>query len=296
MESYRNRIRALRVGFTVLLIAAAHSTAQAQSKTATRPGQKGSVVATPDAIRESKLDAASVDRGAKLFSIKCGGCHGNSAKGTDLGPNLIYSMVLLLDDRGEAIAPVLRNGRPDQGMPKPDLTESEISDLVNWLHAQVYAADHRVTYAWQNVVTGDPHEGETYFNGPGKCSGCHSVTGDLAGIGKKYDPFSLQLRWVNPGPVTVPGPPGAAALQAARGTQNVTVSLPSGETYSGALVHISDFDVSLRDASGDLRSFARQGSLPKVVVSDPLKAHKDMLRQYTDADIHNITAYLVTFK
>ncbi len=115
------------------------SYSSAQSTTATRPGQKGSVVASSDAIRESKLDAAAVDRGAKLFTAKCGDCHGNSAKGTDLGPNLIYSMVLLLDDRGEAIAPVLRNGRPDQGMPKPDLTESEISDLVNWLHAQVYA-------------------------------------------------------------------------------------------------------------------------------------------------------------
>ncbi len=128
-------------------------------------------------------------------------------------------------------------------------------------------------------------------------SACHSVTGDLAGIGKKYDPFSLQLRWVNPGPVpVVPGPAEAPALQMARGTPKVTVSLPSGETYSGALIHISDFDVSLRDPSGDLRSFARQGGLPKVVLTDPLKAHKDMLRQYTDADIHNITAYLVTLK
>ena len=29
---------------------------------------------------------------------------------------------------------------------------------------------------------------------------------------------------------------------------------------------------------------------------DPLKAHTDMLKKYTDADIHNLTAYLVTLK
>jgi cytochrome c oxidase cbb3-type subunit 3 len=74
------------------------------------------------------------------------------------------------------------------------------------------------------------------------------------------------------------------------------VTLPSGESFSGLLDHIDDFTVSLHDADGNFRSFTRNGATPKVEVHDPLKAHTDMLGRYTDADIHNVTAYLVTLK
>jgi hypothetical protein len=62
------------------------------------------------------------------------------------------------------------------------------------------------------------------------------------------------------------------------------------------LERISDFEVALRDASGEYRSFNRDDAAPKVEIDDPLKAHKEMLRQYKDADIHNVTAYLVTLQ
>ena len=76
----------------------------------------------------------------------------------------------------------------------------------------------------------------------------------------------------------------------------VTVTLPGGETFSGPLERIDDFNVSLRDSSGEFHSIARDGASPKVEVHDPLKAHLDLLSKYTDADIHNVTAYLVTLK
>src|SRR5689334_24936602 len=84
-----------------------------------RPGEKGRVVASGTAIQDSKEDPAAVERGGKVFIAQCGRCHGNSAKGMDSGPNLIYSLLVLRDEKGELIAPVLRSGRPDQGMPKP---------------------------------------------------------------------------------------------------------------------------------------------------------------------------------
>ena len=251
-----------------------------------RPGEKGRIVASPTAIQDSKEDQAAVDRGGKLFAAQCGRCHGNSAKGLDSGPNLIYSLLVLRDEKGALIAPVLRSGRPDQGMPKPDLTETQISDIVAWLHAQTYAADHRTTYAYLDVVTGDPKKGEAYFTG--KCAACHSVKGDLAGVGSKFDPFTLQTRWVNPA--------SAAGATSERAAVRVTVTLPSGQTFSGRLERISDFDVALRDPSGEYRSFTRDGDAPKVEITDPLKAHKELLRAYKDGDIHNVTAYLVTLK
>ena len=76
----------------------------------------------------------------------------------------------------------------------------------------------------------------------------------------------------------------------------VTVTLPSGRKFAGPLDHIDDFSVSLRDSAGEYHSFPREGDVPKVEVHDPFKPHTDLLAKYTDADIHNVTAYLVTLK
>ena len=66
-------------------------------------------------------------------------------------------------------------------------------------------------------------------------------------------------------------------------------------TVAGALVRIDDFFVSLRDDSGGYHAFDR-GPAVTVVVTDPLAAHHDLLDRYTDADMHNLPAYLATLK
>ena len=77
----------------------------------------------------------------------------------------------------------------------------------------------------------------------------------------------------------------------------VTVTLPTGEAASGGLVRLTDFDVTLYDkTAGRIRSFLRSGDVPKVVVTDPLQAHVDQLAKWTDADMHNMTAYLASLK
>jgi mono/diheme cytochrome c family protein len=243
------------------------------------------------AITGAKEDPKAVDRGAKLFATNCGGCHGVNAKGGPGAPDLIRSVLVLDDEKGILIAPVLREGRPDQGMPKPNLTEPQISDIVAWLHVQTYAADHRATYTFLDVVTGDAKKGQAYFNGAGKCSACHSPTGDLAGVGKKYEPFALQSKWLQPR-----SPRGATPSDSPRSAIKVTVTPPSGQAVSGTLDHIDDFNVSLYDSAGEYHSFARDGATPKVDLNDPLKTHRDLLAHYSDADIHNVTAFLVTLK
>jgi cytochrome c oxidase cbb3-type subunit 3 len=76
-----------------------------------------------------------------------------------------------------------------------------------------------------------------------------------------------------------------------------TVTLPSGESFTGALVRLTDFDVTIYDAgTTQMRSWLRRDDVPKVVLTDPLQAHVDMLRKWTDPDMHDVTAYLVTLK
>jgi cytochrome c oxidase cbb3-type subunit III len=260
----------------------------------TRASNDKSVTAA--AVAGSKEDPAAFERGAALYAANCAGCHGVTARGGPGAPDLVRSLLVLDDEKGLLIAPVLRNGRPDAGMPKMNLTEPQIADLVAWLHVQTYAAGHRTTYAFQDVLTGDAKKGEAYFNAT--CSACHSVTGDLKGIGARYDAFTLQARWLQPrGGRGNSGRGGRGAASASdRSVTMVAVTLPSGQTFSGPLDRIDDFSVSLRDSAGEYHSFTREGGVPKVEVHDPLKPHTDLLAKYTDADIHNVTAYLVTLK
>jgi cytochrome c oxidase cbb3-type subunit 3 len=252
---------------------------------------------TSAAIAASKQDPAAVERGGRTFGQYCAGCHGASATGGPGAPDLVRSVLVLDDEKGILIAPVIREGRPDKGMPKLNVSEAQISDIVAWLHARTYAAGHRTTYVFGNVVTGDAKKGEAYFNGAGRCNTCHSATGDLAGIARKYDPFSLQGRWLQPRSASRRGRSGGNTAPDSKGmTPTVTVTLASGQHFSGTLDHIDDFTVSLRDSEGNFHSFSRDGETPKVEVHDPLKAHTDLLRTYTDADIHNVTTYLVTLK
>ena len=131
-----------------------------------------------------------------------------------------------------------------------------------------------------------------YFNGAGKCNTCHSPTGDLKGIGRKYDPPTLQSKFLFPRAVGF-GRRGAAPVTAK--PVAVTVTQPNGEVVEGALQALDDFNVALRDAQGNYRSFKITPEL-KVVKHDPYAMHVTLLDQYTDKDMHDIVAYLETLK
>lgn len=236
-------------------------------------------------------DPASVARGQKEFVATCGFCHGSNAKGGETGPDLLRSVVVLDDENGDKIGEVVRNGRPAKGMPKFALTQAQITDIANFLHNSVKAASLRGTYQILNIVVGNPQAGHAYFEA--KCASCHSVTGDLKGIASKYNAVELQDKFLMPREERRFGPVGPVAKGA---VVTVTVTTPSGEKIEGELTHIDDFLVALTDANGEYRSFTRDGDVPKVEVHDPLRVHSEMLEQYTDTDIHNLTAYLVTLK
>jgi cytochrome c oxidase cbb3-type subunit 3 len=74
------------------------------------------------------------------------------------------------------------------------------------------------------------------------------------------------------------------------------VTPQSGPAVEGQLVRIDHFLVTLRLADGAVRSFTRDGDVPKVEVRDPMKPHRDLLLEYTDKNIHDVTAFLVTLK
>jgi cytochrome c oxidase cbb3-type subunit 3 len=74
----------------------------------------------------------------------------------------------------------------------------------------------------------------------------------------------------------------------------VTVTRPSGEAVAGTLAYRDEFTIALTDASGAYRSFPTDRV--KFTVDDPLEAHVEQLGKYTDADMHNLLAYLQTLR
>src|SRR3954447_8542452 len=239
-------------------------------------------------------DPAAVNRGKNLFVATCGFCHGANATGGESGPNLVRSVLVLHDNKGDQIGPVVRNGRTSKGMPAfPALTPAQITDIAEFLKSRYQAAANRGSYQIQNIITGDAKPGEAYFNGQGKCNPCHSVTGDLAGIAKRYEPDALQSKFLYPSSRKGEGP---ADEKSDRAVPTATVTLPSGETFTGQLEHLDDFNVSILDGKGEYRSWALDNGNVKVSVQDPLAAHLELLGKYTNADMHNVLAYLETLK
>ncbi len=269
--------RARQLSLGIVLLAALRLTAQ--EIPAGRGGRGG---ATREFLGLGPApDPVAAARGEKVYASNCAFCHGSKARGAE-GPNLVRSPLVLHDEKGELIAPAIAKGLPEKGMPAfPNISASESHDIAQFLHLQVELVANRGVYKRLNVLTGDAKAGEAYFHGAGGCQACHSTTGDLAHVGGKYpQPDQLQNQFVWPG-----GRPAA---------QKVTVTLPAGQTVSGTLKRIDDMNISMYDASGAYRSWPREGL--KVEIEDRLAAHRQLLDKYTDADMHNLTAYLATLK
>src|SRR5213596_2766606 len=269
----------------VMIIAGLTSLSAPPAPAQTRP---------PDYPERPPAPAEQVARGQQIFRSNCSFCHGSDARGGETGPNLVRDEVVLRDQQGELMTPIVQNGIPAQGMPKFTLSAADVAAIAAWLHSQPLS--DRGAPSTLDILVGNAKEGEAYFNGAGHCTQCHSVTGDLAGIGARYEPKTIQNLIVSGGRGRSFGRRRAAPVVPKVPPTSVTVTLPSGQTIAGDLDHISAFVVALREPDGTYRSFARHDSIPKVVVTNPLQRHIDMLPQWRDSDIHNLTAYLVTLK
>jgi cytochrome c oxidase cbb3-type subunit III len=248
-------------------------------------------------------DPAAIARGSGLYGVYCRACHGADLRGGDQGgPNLLRSDVVLNDQAGELIGPVVQNGRqgPTGAMPPFALMPDDLRALAEYIHS--VAATMRGQgnppagpAPVLNVLVGDPAAGQRYFSAT--CAGCHSPAGDLRGIGSRLpDPTALQNFWLSAGGgLGRGGGRGGAPVPAARQVTAV-VTAPGRGQVEGALVRLDDFYVVLRLADGTERSFRRTGESPNIEVRDPLEPHKKLLPMYTDKDIHDVTAYLATLK
>jgi len=230
----------------------------------------------------SLAESADVAAGRAQFQQTCGFCHGRDARGAS-GPDLIRSVLVSHDVNGNLVGPVVRNGRPEKGMPAFQLSEAEISNLAAFLHSQAKIASsvaQRIPseYPVEKLLVGSAAAGQAYFNGKGNCRSCHSIAGDLMHVASKYKPFDLQTRIAFP----------------AGTNPTLTVKTKSGQTFTGEQVYADEFLVTLKDKPGWLHTWQRANV--ELEVQDPLAAHLALLKSYTDSNMHDLFAYLETLK
>ena len=263
------------------------------------PGQAGQAAqgelrqAPYDAQQRPPGDPARIARGQALYGIHCRGCHGIDLRGGDLGgPNLLRSQLVLRDRQGELIWPILRDGQSTAGvssMPAQSLAEDDAHAVAEFIHSILATSSRQGgpppgPELELDIVVGDATAGRTYFEAT--CASCHSADGDLAGIATRIpDPKTLQNTWVRGRQRGAPRPP-----------VRVTVTEATGARTEGRLERLDDFLVALTTDDGRRRSFRRRGSTPRVEIDDPTARHAELLGLYTDPDIHDVTAYLVTLK
>lgn len=250
--------------------------------------------AVPQVPRVPPVDSAAHDRGRALWAGHCIDCHGTQARGADNGgPNIIRTRTVNFDRTsftpGSVLGPFLKKGHPTQsGKPSASLTDEEIVGLAHFLRQKVNdTMRSSPLFTVADILVGDAKAGEAYFNGAGGCATCHNTTtSSLAGIRARVGTtVDLQQRMLFP--MRGRGADSPYAI-------HVTVTPSSGPAVSGRLVERSDFYVTLRQADGTIRAVATNGA--RVVTTNPLQAHIDLLDRISDRQIHDAVAYLETLK
>ena len=251
-----------------------------------RPAQASPAAIPPPATATPQtFPAEQIAAGGPIFSAQCGFCHGRDAMGGESGPDLTRAASVAIDVRGSTIGPIVRTGRADKGMPAFSLSDADLAAVVAFIHDQKTKAASltggRRGVEVADLQTGSADAGQRYFTAA--CSRCHSPTGDFAGIGKRLEGLPLIQRMLYPTPAA--GAPSRA---------KVTVTRRSGEIVAGTLAYRDEFTIALTDPSGAYRAFPTD--TVTFTVDDPLQAHVELLGKYTDADIHNVLAYLHTLR
>jgi cytochrome c oxidase cbb3-type subunit 3 len=235
--------------------------------------------------------------GDALFAANCAFCHGRVATGGASGPDLTDSALVAQDVNGEKIGPVVHNGRAEKGMPPfSSIPDADLKKIVDYIHTRKAEVDanpgRRRKVSVEDLSTGNVEAGRAYFEGAGGCKTCHSATGDLKGVATKYRGLALMQRMLYPTSQNAVAP--AAGEKRTSSAPTATVTLPSGQTVTGAVIYHDEFNLAITEASGAYHSWPT--SEIKISIKDPLQAHADLLPKYTDADIHNLFAYLQTLK
>lgn len=239
-------------------------------------------------LEESEATSQLLQTGRSTFISNCGFCHGSDAQGGSRGLDLVRSELVAADSEGNLIGEVVRQGRTDKGMPAFNtVSGEEIKAIAAYIKQQKELAESangsRRSVSTQDLLVGDAEAGRQYFQT--HCSACHAATGDLAGVSTRYQGLVLLMRMLYPGSESRRAKPPAPKL---------TVITQDKQRFQGNLAYRDEFTVAMIGQDGHYRSWPTKAVA--ITIDDPLEAHSQQLRRYTDKNMHDVFAYLHTLK
>ena len=272
-----------------------------------------------------RIDEAAATRGRALYAQYCINCHGSTGKGSNRGPDLVRSVVVLRDRLGSAIGPALAPSAVHQakltGGPALETSAAYETKLTGGPALGTSAA-------YETKLTGGPalapsavHQAKlTDAQVVDLSHFLHQRIESIASNRKARAPIDVLTGDPEAGRVYFNGAGTCSTCHSTTGdlagllmrvADPVTLQqrwlfptlgrsgprqvdvVASGRRASGTLVRLDDFSVTLRDAAGNEQTFTRDPGAT-VTVRNPLAAHRALLDRYTDADMHNVTTYLWT--
>lgn len=278
--NFQWKLKSLVACLPVLVLFAARSEAQApRPAQGTRPavtvGSQGQMPV------HTTYTPAQIDAGKSLFLQNCAFCHGKEAGGGESGPDLTRSKLVSGDKDGEAISVLIRNGRTEKGMPKFNLPDADVINLVAYIHSQQDKAmsqtGNRKGVDESDLQTGNAAAGKLYFEGAGGCIKCHSST-SLSGVATRFSGLQLEMRMLYPRDAKA----------------KVSVQTATGQAFDGTLIYQDEFTIGLKDAAGTYHSWPTRSITYKI--DNPVEEHVTALGKYTDDAVHNVFAYIQTLK
>src|SRR6185503_6457472 len=239
-------------------------------------------------------------RGKGLYETNCASCHASDLRGGDKGTNLLRSGTLHNDKDGQLLAAAVKQHVPPFTFIMEDVLAMEgyLHSILATMGGQGSPPGRNPTGIELNVLVGDALGGAKAFDT--LCSKCHSISGDLKGIGGRYpDARALQNAWVAGSSGRFGG--GGGRGGGGGGGNAAVVTMQDGSKVEGTLVRKTDWLVVLMLADGTRKTIARNPDtgLPKVDVKDPQEAHKKMVLELDDASnkkMYDLTAYLWSIK
>jgi PQQ-dependent dehydrogenase (methanol/ethanol family) len=223
--------------------------------------------------------AAAAEAAPPVFQSTCSLCHGNDARGTDRGPNMVGSVHLQSISDAD-IATIITSGR--NKMPAFPLPPSQVDALVRYIRSL-----NATAASTGAQVAGDAKAGEAVFFGAGMCASCHVARGrgisrgpDLSGIALRMRLTQMEQKLTDP------------ASRIATGYQPVTVTMNTGSALHGFARAQGSHDLVLQTDDGRLLPLL--DSEYKSITPDA----RPLMPAFTGTreQLRDVLAYLTTLK
>jgi putative heme-binding domain-containing protein len=248
----------------------------------------GMVLATHTSAQSEKSGPNPFDTaegaaaGGALFQTHCTYCHGANGEG-GRGADLT-SGVYRRGGSDANLYTTIRNGIPGTEMPSVRVSEDDVWKLV------AFVKKLGASTVGGEKAAGDVAAGKAVFEGKGRCLGCHaaghgeggSVGPDLNGVGRRRSLEYLKESLLKPD----------ADVQVAFRT--FQIDMKSGQTVMGVRLNEDDVSIQLRDASGNLRSFLKDGI--KEIHRDRPSLMPAYGSRLDNKEIEDVVAYLSSLR